>query len=145
MHFLQVYSLHCSILIGFSLLDDPESLRTRQWTGRRVVRYMVELALADMFAVANLSHVCATVCSALQITSVRELARHKVFQCAPGAMYATILDWYRVHGPTLTGMYLGMYVIECKSLARLIVSAQMQDSVSHLTYEFGCALQRVRD
>ena len=106
---------------------------------------MVELALADMFAVANLSHVCATVCSALQITSVRELARHKVFQCAPGAMYATILDWYRVHGPTLTGMYLGMYVIECKSLARLIVSAQMQDSVSHLTYEFGCALQRVRD
>jgi hypothetical protein len=51
---------------------------------------MVELVLADMFAVANLSHVCATVCSALQITSVRELARYKVFQCAPDAMYAIV-------------------------------------------------------
>jgi len=45
----------------------------------------------------DMNHVCATVCSALQITSVRELARHTAFQCAPGAMYATVLDWYGVH------------------------------------------------
>jgi len=124
------YTLYIAASL-LDFLDDPESLRTRQW--KVVVRHMVEPALADMFTAADLSHVCATVCSALQITSVRELARHKVFQCAPDAMYAIVLDWYGVHGPTSTGMYLGMVLVECKGLARLIVSAQMQDSVSHLS------------